>query len=78
MENTAEQLEFLRMPVGEPGSGIVRYAAAMHLYQNRLMADEVLEIFRICAPDDDLDPHAELARLGIPNPIPQLLERNTA
>lgn len=77
MEKTAQQLEFLAMPVGEPGSGRVRYTAAMHLYQNRLIADEVLEVFRICAPDDRLDPQAELARLNIPNPIPQLLERNS-
>ena len=78
MGKTSQQLDFLLLPVGEPGSGVVRYAAAMHLYQRRLMSDAVLEIFRICAPNDNLDPQAELERLGIPNPIPELLERNSA
>jgi hypothetical protein len=77
MDMLARQLEFLSSPVGEPGSGAVRYAAAMHLYQNDLMSDAALEVFRICAPDDTLDPTEELRRLGIPDPIPERLERNS-
>jgi hypothetical protein len=78
MDRASQQIEFLRMPVGEPGSGVVRYAAAMHFYQSHLMTDEVLEVFRICAPDDNRDPIAELAHLGIPDPIPALRKRKIA
>ncbi len=76
MSSIARQLEFLLMPVGEPGTGAARYAAAMHLYQKRLLTEDVLEVFRICAPDDKIDPFAQLERRGIANPIPELLERN--
>lgn len=78
MDSVARQLEFLLLPVGEEGSGAARYAAAMHLYQKRLLTEEVLEVFRICAPDDKIDPLAQLRRRGIANPIPELLERNRA
>jgi hypothetical protein len=72
MDETARQLEFLLAPIGEPGSGAVRYAAAMHFYQKRMIGEDVLEIFRICAPNDMLDPIAELSRFGISNPVSTL------
>jgi hypothetical protein len=59
------QLGFIAAPPGEVGSGRVRYAAAMYLYQRHHITTETLEVFRVCAPDDRLDPLAELRRLGI-------------
>lgn len=52
-------------PSGEAGAGFARYAAAMSLYQQGLISEDTLEVFRICAPDDRLDPLKELARLGL-------------
>ncbi|MEM9046748.1 MAG: hypothetical protein AAGC81_18865 [Pseudomonadota bacterium] len=46
----------LRRPLGEPGSGLVRYAAAMHLRQRGLMDDMTLERYRICSRLDWEDP----------------------
>ena len=60
--------------VREQGSGLVRYGAAMYLYQRHDIAAETLEVFRICAPDDKLDPLAELQRLGLHHDIAFLKE----
>ena len=68
------QLGFFAVPPGEAGSGRVRYAAAMHLYQKRYITAETLEVYRICAPDDRLDPLAELQRLGITHDMKFLQE----
>lgn len=68
------QLNFLRTPPGGLSSGLVRYGAAMHLYHGHFISPETLEVFRICAPDDRLDPLAELARLGLGHDIPFLKE----
>ncbi len=62
----------LSLPIGEPGSGFVRYAAAMSLYQSGMIRADTLEIFRICAPDDQLDPISELIRLAITHDLPRL------
>jgi hypothetical protein len=55
----------LSAPLGEPGSGFARYAAAMSLYQQGAIDESTLEVFRICAPDDRLDPLQELVRLSM-------------
>lgn len=55
------QLAFLDAPVGAPGSGGVRYAAAMYFYQQGLMSAELLEVYRQCSKFDDEDP-IDLAR----------------
>ena len=68
------QLDFVRVPAGGKGSGLVRYGAAMHLYHCHFISPETLEVFRICAPDDRLDPLAELARLGLGHDIQFLKE----
>ena len=52
-------------PLGETRSGMARYAEAMRLYQQRLISAETLEVLRICAPDDALDPLGELERTGV-------------
>lgn len=63
------QLAFLEVPVGAPGSGGVRYAAAMYFYQQGLMSAEMLEVYRQCSKFDDEDP-VDLARFeGVANSV---------
>lgn len=56
----------------EVGLGFARYARAMSLYQSGTIGADTLEIFRICAPDDGLDPRQELARSGIVKDLPEV------
>ena len=42
----AHHLACLHSPIGAPGSGAGRYAAAMYFYQQGVMSAELLEIFR--------------------------------
>lgn len=51
-----EAWENLRTPLGESGSGLVRYAAAMHLYQRGHIDAATLERYRICCRLDWEDP----------------------
>lgn len=51
-----EEWENLCHPLGEPGSGLIRYGAAMHLRQRGLIDDETLERYRICCLLDAEDP----------------------
>ncbi|MEO0328361.1 MAG: hypothetical protein AAF217_07145 [Pseudomonadota bacterium] len=51
-----EQLRLLDTPLGEPGSGYTRYAAAMWLHLNGYMTHNRLEAYRICCKRDDEDP----------------------
>lgn len=60
----AEAWAELARPLGEPGSGMRRYAAAMHLRQRGLLDDAALERYRICAKWDAEDP----ARAHAPEP----------
>jgi hypothetical protein len=53
----------LETPPGVPGSGRVRYAAAMHFYYRGKLSAEALEVYRILALIDDEDPAPLLARL---------------
>jgi len=55
------QKAFLLSPVGAPGSGTARYAAAMHFYCENLMPAGMLEVYRRCSRFDRDDPLA-LAR----------------
>lgn len=57
--NDQDREEFMNLhaPLGEPGSGRVRYAAAMYFHGQGQMTDEHLEAYRICAKDDRADPH---------------------
>lgn len=55
-----EAWEALALPLGEPGSGLERYAAAMHLRQRGMLDDATLERFRICCRLD----HEDQARVN--------------
>ncbi len=57
-EELERQRELLATPLGEPGSGMVRYAAAMSLHLAGELAADVLEAYRICCKLDDDDPRA--------------------
>ena len=58
----------LHRPVGEPGSGRVRYGAAMERYQSGQISADVLEIYRVLAAHDGRDPARVLAERGLPLP----------
>lgn len=49
------QLRLLRSPVGERGSGLVRYAAAMFFYRHNMMDAGALEVYRAFAKEDTAD-----------------------
>ncbi len=55
------QQALLSTAVGLPGSGAVRYGAAMYFYQRGDMSAELLEIYRCCCKLDNEDP-LDLAR----------------
>jgi hypothetical protein len=58
----------LAAPLGQPGSGRQRYAAAMALHRDGLIGDRVLEVYRIAAARDGDDPLDLLAGAGLPVP----------
>jgi hypothetical protein len=45
-DEDARQKRFLETPLGEPGSGMVRYAAAMYFFQKGMMGARELELYR--------------------------------
>jgi len=53
------------LPAGLHGSGRRRYAAAMGLYRRGQLSEELLEIYRTLAMDDQADPVAERERCGL-------------
>jgi hypothetical protein len=65
-----DALALLYAPLGQPGSGRVRYGAAMALWRDGLMSAEVLEVYRAAAAHDGRDPLKLLASLGLPLPPP--------
>jgi Dimethlysulfonioproprionate lyase len=62
---------FLHSPLGEPGSGRVRYGAAMALYRDGQISADVLEVYRVASAHDGTDPLSILTERGWP--IPQAL-----
>ena len=50
------QIDFLHAEIGVPGSGAVRYAAAMYFHKEKSMPHKMLEIYRICSKFDQEDP----------------------
>jgi hypothetical protein len=50
------QMAFLQTVVGVPGSGAVRYAAAMYFHTEESMPHRMLEIYRVCSKFDQEDP----------------------
>jgi hypothetical protein len=65
----AIQLELLRTAPGEPGSGLTRYAAAVHFHNRGLLGTEALEVYRICSPLDAEDPCSLLSARGLAGTI---------
>jgi hypothetical protein len=59
---------FLDAPLGQPGSGRVRYGAAMELYAQGQISAEVLEVYRIASAHDGRDPAVMLREMGLPVP----------
>lgn len=61
LSEASVQKTLLMTAVGLPGSGAVRYGAAMYFYQQGDMSAELLEIYRCCSKFDNEDP-LDLAR----------------
>jgi hypothetical protein len=59
---------FLDAPLGQPGSGRVRYGAAMELYAQGQISAEVLEVYRVASAHDGRDPAVILREMGLPVP----------
>jgi hypothetical protein len=55
-EQDREQLDLLRLPLGDPGSGMHRYGAAMYFHKRGKLNAEQLEAYRICCNLDFEDP----------------------
>lgn len=60
----------LTMAPGVPGSGRLRYAAAMQLNRAGRLSPEALEVFRICSPRDGEDPMVLLNERGLAGDLP--------
>lgn len=59
-EQDRKQLGLLRLPLGEPGSGMHRYGAAMYFHKQGKLDAELLEAYRICCNLDHEDPERVL------------------
>jgi hypothetical protein len=68
----------LAIPLGQPGSGRLRYSAAMAQYQLGRLSAEALEVFRICSPRDAEDPAGLLAARGLLGDLPAAAPENPA
>lgn len=64
-----ELLRLLHTPLGRPGSGRVRYGAAMGLHRAGRLLEAQLEVYREAAAHDGRDPAPILAERGLP-PVP--------
>ena len=65
---TTDPGALIHEPLGLPGSGRVRYGAAMALYQAGKLGVEALEVYRVLAAFDRRDPAPVLAERGLPPP----------
>ena len=52
------QLTLLTLPLGQPGSGMIRYGAAMYFYRRGMLDADTLEAHRNCCNLDFEDPQA--------------------
>lgn len=68
-EEDARQLAYLRTSCKEPGSGRVRYSAAMYFYWRGMIGDETLEVYRVCSAIDHENPVDSLAVLGLASEV---------
>jgi len=60
--------DHLLTPLGLPGSGRVRYGAAMELWRQGRISADVLEVYRVASAHDGRDPLAVLREAGLPVP----------
>lgn len=60
--------QFIHAPLGQLGSGRVRYGAAMLLWQRGLISAEALEVYRVASAHDGRDSLLDLRELGLPAP----------
>ena len=67
-EPMTEPGQMIHTPLGEPGSGRVRYGAAMALFRAGQLPEAVLEVYRICSPLDHQDPGPLLRARGLALP----------
>ncbi|MCU0826192.1 MAG: dimethylsulfoniopropionate lyase [Tabrizicola sp.] len=58
----------LHAPLGQPGSGRVRYAAAMELWRQGRISAEVLEVYRVASAHDGQNPAYLLQDRHLPVP----------
>jgi Dimethlysulfonioproprionate lyase len=66
--------QLLHTPLGLPGSGRVRYGAAMALWRGGQISEAVLEVYRVASAHDARDPVAMLSALDSqmpPSPLPE-------
>ncbi|MFN4158001.1 MAG: dimethylsulfonioproprionate lyase family protein [Gemmobacter sp.] len=75
-----EAAHLLRTRLGEPGSGRVRYGAAMALWRSGALSDAVLEVYRIASAHDGENPADLMHERGLtmpdlPAPTPDTLIR---
>jgi hypothetical protein len=63
-----ETLLLLHAPLGVPGSGRVRYGAAMELFRNGVISEAQLDAYRDASPHDGRDPAALLSDRRLPAP----------
>ena len=66
-----EALHLLHTPLGVPGSGRVRYGAAMDLFRRGALSEAQLDAYREASPFDARDPAVLLSDRGLP-PVPAL------
>ena len=64
----SDALSLITTPLGQPGSGRVRYGAAMALYQAGLLSEAQLEVYRETSAHDGRDPLSVLTERGLPPP----------
>ena len=50
------QQELLNSKLGVSGSGYIRYGAAMYFYNQGILSEAMLEIYRRCCKFDNEDP----------------------
>ena len=66
-----DSLLLLHTPLGLPGSGRVRYGAAMELFRRGVIGEAQLDAYREASPFDGRDPALLLAERGL-QPVPPL------
>ncbi len=67
-----EQRELLFKPVGEPGTGYMRYSAAMFFHMRGEISVDLLEMYRRCCKFDHEDPIAVARYNGIDETVDHL------